>query len=368
MMSDIVDAMTYHNRARQYISTSAIIRLLVFLQLVTSQTMVEGGIQRHLSTTFTYPEFQSSSRTYRHNHSRASLHSSQTVSHRSSVDIDTEPVTLKYIEFGEGGSDTDENEPVFILHGLLGQKRNFASIATSLTKQLKKKRRIYAVDLRNHGDNSHDWRSDMSYTSMANDVLALMNELKISKATLIGHSMGGKVASVLALHNPERIGGLCIIDIAPVTYEGSDPAWKAVKYIIDTLSKIELLPGKTKKDIDKELSETVEDAALRAFVLTNLDVRSGNLQWKINIESISSELESIAGFDISVHEDKDMVYAGDTFFINGGSSSFVKASYMSTISKYFPTFMLTTVKQAGHWVHAERPTETIQLLKKYLDR
>jgi len=296
----------------------------------------------------------------------------ETVSQRSSVDI--EPVSLHYVEFGRPASSDNveyEHEPVFILHGLLGQKRNFASIATSLTKQIQKKRRIYTVDLRNHGDNIHDWRDDMSYTSMSNDVLALMNKLNFSKVILIGHSMGGKVASVLALQHSNRVCGLTILDIAPVRYAECDPAWKAVKYVIDALSDIELLPEKKKKDIDNELSKTIEDPALRAFVLTNLDVATDKqLRWKINIPSISSELNKIAGFDIAYGQDETFQDLKDleVFIISGGSSSFVKQQYIKSIAEYFPNYMLTSLKGAGHWVHAERPTETVLLLKKYLDR
>jgi predicted alpha/beta-fold hydrolase len=92
--------------------------------------------------------------------------------------------------------------PVIFLHGLLGNKRNFSSIARSLYGRLKHPRRILGLDLRNHGDNcassssstTSAHRHDMSYTSMAMDVLHFMDANDMPTVELIGHSVGGKVA------------------------------------------------------------------------------------------------------------------------------------------------------------------------------
>ena len=98
------------------------------------------------------------------------------------------PVKLQYLEFSNETEEEYDDDPVFILHGLLGQKRNFSSIGSTLVNQLKKRRRIFALDLRNHGDNHHDWREEMSHSHMANDVLALMDDLGFEKVVVVGHS------------------------------------------------------------------------------------------------------------------------------------------------------------------------------------
>jgi len=169
---------------------------------------------------------------------------------------------------------------------------------------------------------------------------------------------------------------LVILDIAPVKYTENDPSWNAVQCIIQTLKEVDLNAGKTKRDVDMELRKSVEDPALRAFVLTNLEVvstKSQQLRWKINIIAIADQLKRIASFDvhnidIGGDEESDLQYKGDTFLIKGGASSFVKGSHMPVISKHFPNYMLTTVKGSGHWVHAESPDATLALMKKYLDR
>ena len=314
-------------------------------------------------------------------------------------------VQLSYSEFqpsASSSSSSQQHPPVILLHGLLGNKRNFASLASSLSTQLQNPRSIYTVDLRNHGENTHDWKNTMSYSEMARDVLAFIDKISSEKAVIVGHSMGGKVAQSLALMAPDRVAGLVVLDISPVRYysnKAGDDTWKLVEQIVRSVAQIDLEEGgyKTKREVDAVLRDGIlEDPALRAFVLTNLeqlrakDISDGDkksqslLKWKIHWDGIVNELDKIAGFD--VHDqcmDPDLealdeqeqqssssqyTYDGDVFFIHGGASRFVRSSHLSTITSYFPNHMLTTIRGVGHWVHAEAPDDTIALLKRYLDR
>lgn len=202
----------------------------------------------------------------------------------------------------------------------------------------------------------------MAYEEMAMDVIGTLNTLHLQQVVLVGHSMGGKVAQTLALLHPDRIAGLIVIDIAPVTYPPEDPSWKAVREIIHSLQTIPLQLGQSKKNVDQLLQMTIPDPALRAFVLTNLDPNGP--KWNIHLQSIGNELETLAGFAVS----PDTSYLGDALFIHGGQSRFVRHAHMESIAGYFPNHMLTTIRGAGHWVHAEAPDDTLVLLKRYLDR
>jgi pimeloyl-ACP methyl ester carboxylesterase len=289
---------------------------------------------------------------------------------------------------GSGNSTTSRSSsrypPVILLHGLLGQKRNLASLGAALYSQLKKKRDIYALDLRNHGDNTHDWRDEMSYSHMSLDVINFMDQNNIQNAVLIGHSMGGKLASSMALSHPERVQGLIVLDIAPVTYTDHDTAWKSVQDIVDTLEKVDVAKFDKKADLDSHLQKSVEDPSLRAFILTSIKSVKGDaggpdgrvlLQWKINIDAIVQQMNVLAGFDVCYHGSSDkesslqhLQYNGDAFFVNSPISRYIKHSHMDTIKRYFPNFMLTTIKGVGHSLHTDSPEATVELLKKYLDR
>jgi pimeloyl-ACP methyl ester carboxylesterase len=271
-------------------------------------------------------------------------------------------VDLHYTDFVIPEPNNADAPPVLLLHGLLGNRRNFATIGRSLAQQLEKPRRVTAVDLRNHGDTAAAQAvPDMTYTDMAADVLQFLDRHEIDRAVLVGHSMGGKVAQTVALTAPDRVDGLVVLDIAPVPYTQEDAPWKAVVDILFLLDQIPV--GSSKKEVDQFLLPTIPDSALRAFILTNWDAKESN--WKIPISSIVKQIEALASFDIdpSVHQ-----YHGDVFLIHGGQSRFVRHAYMERIGEYFPNHLLTTIKGAGHWVHAEAPQDTTALLKRFLDR
>jgi esterase len=270
------------------------------------------------------------------------------------------PVDLQMAEYSPL-SLTADAPPVLFLHGLLGSKRNFASLGTALAQQLVKKRRVLALDLRNHGENT-DFREDMAYNAMAMDVIGILNQHNMKNVVLIGHSMGAKVCATVALLYPDRVAGLVVLDIAPVTYAEDDAAWKAVKDIIHVLADLDLSNCKTKRDVDVVLRPSLPDPALRAFVLTNLD--PATLQWKIPMDTIAAQLPTLAGFHVPTHHS----YAGDAFFIHGGQSKFVRNIHLHQIASFFPNHMLTTIRGAGHWIHAEAPDDVLALLKRFLDR
>jgi esterase len=262
---------------------------------------------------------------------------------------------------------------VVLLHGLLGSKRNFASLATSLSAQLETPRRILGVDLRNHGDS--EWSDTMTYHDMALDVLQVLDAQKLQQVVLVGHSMGGKVAQALSLLHPHRVAGLVVLDIAPVSYTSADPNWKAVEDIMHAMHQAtDNIASKastttttttttTKQAMDQQLKPAVPDPALRAFCLTNFNGRNGC--WNIPLDAIVNQLDTLAGFDLDLD---GLSYDGDVFIIHGGQSRFVRHAYMDRIAAFFPNHMLTTIRGAGHWVHAEAPDATVALLKRYLDR
>lgn len=95
------------------------------------------------------------------------------------------------------GFDPEESDspPILIFHGLLGNKLNWQNLGKVLVKVMKCS--VITVDLRNHGLSPH--ATPHSYEAMAQDVIKLYSKLSIQKANLIGHSMGGRTAMVLAL-------------------------------------------------------------------------------------------------------------------------------------------------------------------------
>ena len=112
-----------------------------------------------------------------------------------------------------------QGDSLVLLHGLFGAARNFGVVQ----RQLAQRQRVIALDLRNHGASPHD--GDMRYATMAADVLETLDRLSALPATLLGHSMGGKVAMQAALMHQDLTARLIVADIAPVGYP---PHYRAI--------------------------------------------------------------------------------------------------------------------------------------------
>ena len=331
-----------------------------------------------------------------HSHSQSILHKPSCLRLSSSANTivsNATPVNLSYTAFHDTSSPNKndntnkkqtEARSIVFLHGLLGNKRNFATLATSLA-QIFPNDHIYSVDLRNHGhvDNFDD-STPMTYRAMAHDIHHWGNEVvdlraQSSSVTLIGHSMGGKVAQAVALLYPEWVQGLVVLDMAPVAYcPEEDQHWKAVCDVIhllhDATSTSSALP-ESKRELDRLLRPGIPDPALRAFCLTNWNERKRT--WNVNLPVIAQHLDVLAGFDLSDDNNDDddddddpaqLQYTGDTLLIHGGQSRFVRHAYLPKIQSYFPNHMLTTIRGAGHWLHAEKPEDCLSLLQQYLER
>ncbi|GAB5366346.1 hypothetical protein AAMO2058_001136100 [Amorphochlora amoebiformis] len=289
-----------------------------------------------------------------------------TMTRQQATTIDREHTKLHFMEIGCGEL-VEEKDPVIILHGLLGNSMNFNSWAKDLNRRLQSSRRIIIPDLRNHGQSPHT--SSMHYEDMINDVLALMDREHISSAEFIGHSMGGKVAAGLALRYPHRVNALAVLDIAPVSYS-EDSSWWHVDSVITAMTQIPVESLTTRDQADIILKQTISDPVLRAFALTNLvkDREKNGLRWRINVKTIHKSLANIRDFEIGLRPGEKRSFSRDVFFISGRRSKYISTRHLSTISDLFPKYRMVTIKDAGHWVHAEYPAETAQYCQMFLDR
>lgn len=104
--------------------------------------------------------------------------------------------SLFYASFGAG-------EPVILLHSGAGNSEHWANQIPALAARF----RVIVLDSRGHGRSTRDDRP-YGYHRMAEDVLALMDQLRLRRASLVGWSDGGIIALDLAIHHPERVKGL----------------------------------------------------------------------------------------------------------------------------------------------------------------
>lgn len=198
----------------------------------------------------------------------------------------------------------------------------------------------------------------MDYPALAADLAALLDREGLERVHLIGHSMGGKTAMWFALHHPERVARLMVVDIAPVgyphDYEGMITAMEAVDF--DRVTR--------RDQVDAALREAIPDAGVRRFLLTNLVNREGRLQWRINLTAIGTALPALTGFpEVAT----GVRYPGPTLFLGGADSSYVRAEHEPRIFRLFPEAEIRHLPATGHWVHAERPQEFLVAAQRFFD-
>ena len=251
---------------------------------------------------------------------------------------------LAHTEYGDGGP------PLIVMHGLFGSARNWAAIARDLAET----HRVYALDLRNHGASPH--AATMTYAEMAEDVAGFIADRGIENPVVMGHSMGGKVAMQLALGAPDLPKGLIVVDIAPVTY-GHD----MMDYIA-AMQMLDLSGEQRRAELEEELREEVEDPGITAFLMTNLERANGGFQWRINLQAIAAGMSGISAFGAP----DGAVYDGPTAFVAGENSAYIRDDHRDRILELFPKARTVTIKDASHWVHADKPEAFLKTVRAFL--
>lgn len=254
---------------------------------------------------------------------------------------------LRYTSYGESGS------RVVFLHGLFGQGRNWTGIA----KRLAPDHRVLLVDLPDHGGSP--WSASFDYLAVADQVAALFSAG--DPVALVGHSMGGKVAMVLALRHPELVERLAVVDISPVAHQDMG---EFAGYIA-AMRGMDLGRLRRREDADEALRAAVSHPTIRGFLLQNLRRDGEEWRWQVNLDLLARELPAIGGWP----EDRLAglpPYPGPVLWVRGERSDYVREEYAAAMDRWFPRNRKVSVKDAGHWVHSERPEVFTEVLARFL--
>jgi len=253
---------------------------------------------------------------------------------------------LYYREFGEG-------KPLIILHGLFGISDNWVTYGKRIAQEGYK---VYILDQRNHGQSpqSHVF----NYLALVDDLFEFIDEHDLKDVTLIGHSMGGKVAMHFTLENPQYISRLIVVDISLRAYA----ARPHHKNIIKAMQEVNFAKISSRKEVEDILSHTIKEQRIRMFVMKNLHrINRNKFEWRLYIEGIGDNLDQM--FDaIEINE----AYHKPTLFIRGGLSNYILESDRTYINQAFPNHQLYTIPETTHWVQAEAPEVFFQLTKEFL--
>ena len=228
--------------------------------------------------------------------------------------------------------------PLLVVHGLFGSARNWGAIA----KRLSDSRQVVSVDMRNHGESP--WYGSHGYDDLARD-LAQVIKAEGTRMDVLGHSMGGKAAMVLALTQPDLVNRMLVADIAPVAYGHSQ------SHLIAAMRALDISALTTRADADAALAASVADAGVRAFLLQSLDLRATPPRWRLNLDVLEQEMDRITGWP----KDVTGSFPRPALFLSGAKSDYVLPEHRPAIKALFPDAKFAKLPDAGHWLHAEAP-------------
>jgi pimeloyl-ACP methyl ester carboxylesterase len=254
---------------------------------------------------------------------------------------------LAYQQFGDRG------QPLIILHGLLGSSDNWRTLARRFGQHF----RVYAVDLRNHGNSPQSHL--MNFQVMAEDLLEFIRDHDLSPAHLLGHSLGGKVAMQTALTFPAELSKLILVDIAPKEYPPSHES------ILTALAKIDLDEIQSRQEADSTLAETIDERPIRQFLLKNL-IRTdeGRYAWQMNLKGLRENYHLLTK---NIEHQPYTRFTRPALFIRGERSSYINPTEDETrILDLFPKAEIITIPNAGHWVHADAPDAVFDAVVEFL--
>lgn len=264
---------------------------------------------------------------------------------------------LFYKNFGEG-------PPLIIVHGLYGASDNWISIARALADSFD----VYLIDQRNHGQSPHS--SIHNYDAMRDDLIEFMKQKGLPKASLMGHSMGGKTVMHLALSVPDLVDSLVVLDMSPFTCE---PGRHSSQYslhtgIMDGMLKVDFSRVDKREDVEEQLEKSIQSSRIRSFLLKNvLRNKDGTYRWRMNIEAIADEMDSIfAGLEPSGYQTGQSSPGYPVLFVRGENSDYINDDCILEIKQIFPEAEFVTIPGAGHWLHTEQPDLLVKTIRYFL--
>ena len=235
-----------------------------------------------------------------------------------------------------------QGHPFIILHGFLGMSDNWKTLGKRFAESAFE---VHLVDQRNHGRSFHD--NEFNYEVMAKDIKHYCDHYNLKDIILLGHSMGGKTAMLFAAQYPDLVSKLIVADISPRFYPVHHDA------ILNGLSSLDFSLLKTRKETEARLANYVSEFGVRQFLLKNLYWKGkGQLALRINLEILKRNIEEV-GEALQSH----LKFNNDTLFLRGDKSEYITTNDESIIKSQFPKTSIITIKNAGHWLHAENPND-----------
>ncbi|MBC1444947.1 2-succinyl-6-hydroxy-2,4-cyclohexadiene-1-carboxylate synthase [Listeria welshimeri] len=251
-----------------------------------------------------------------------------------------------------------EKPVLLMLHGFTGSNKTFQESITHLEKHFS----IVAPDLLGHGKtDSPDEIARYSIERIVEDLVTILQELKIMQCFVLGYSMGGRVATAFASAHPEMVRGLILVSSSP------------------GLAQKDLQESRVQAD--NRLADMLESEGIRSFVdyweklalFASQEVLSDELKKRIRLERLAQNPNGLAMSLRGMGTGKQPSYwnhlADFTFpvLLMTGSLDEKFEKIAQEMQQLIPNSTHVTVQNAGHAVYLEQPNIFLSQLTNWLE-
>jgi non-heme chloroperoxidase len=250
-------------------------------------------------------------------------------------------VTLRYVEQGR-----QDGPVVVFLHGYTDSHHTWDLNLSRFSRDL----HVYALDQRGHGDSSRP-ACCYSQQAFAKDVVAFLDAKRVSRAVLVGHSMGSFIAQQVALDFPSRVRGLVLVGSAP-TVAGNAVAL-GLKEVVDTLTD----------PVDPAFIHEFQAGTFFAPVpdsyLNTLVAESSKLPARVWQDALD-------GLIAEDHSDRLGRIRAPTLIIGGDHDGFFSVAEQRALARAIRGSRYLLYPETGHAPHAERPRRFVDDVSDFL--
>jgi 3-oxoadipate enol-lactonase len=238
--------------------------------------------------------------------------------------------------------------PVVLLHGLGWDSSLWFPTLTQLAMQ----HRAIAADTRGHGESDKP-EGPYSIAQFADDWAALLDHLRVRKATLVGLSQGGMVALALAISRPELVARLVLV----ATACRSHPDAKA-----NMEARIAALADAGPEAAAQIAAESIFSTTWRQ---QNPEELARFLHWRClaPAEPLTAAMRAVYGFDLSSGLPHIRV---PTLVVAGTGDTLIPSAASQQIADLIPGAELHLLPDAGHIIPVEAPDAFARLLQDFL--
>jgi pimeloyl-ACP methyl ester carboxylesterase len=243
-----------------------------------------------------------------------------------------------------------QGEPLLILHGLFGMGDNWKSLANKFSEHYE----VHLIDQRNHGRSFHS--DDFSYELLVEDLMYYVAHYQLERINLIGHSMGGKTVMLFAVTFPDVVNKMIVADISPRYYSPHH------HQILEALNVVDFSKIKSRRDVETIFKTYIDESGIRQFLLKNVYwIEKGQLAYRFNLESLTEHIE-----EVGVPLPSFTQFEKEVLFLRGENSGYISSDDEALIEAHFPKAQIKSIQKAGHWLHAENPTDFYNYVVDFL--